>query len=242
MNWRDFNAVFWKEIMVLWRAFGKWGTILGMGMYVIFFGVFPAFFLEASFVASPLTLFYMTLAPLVTGSGIAIVAFAGEREQHTLETLLATPLSDRAIFLGKLAANAAYAWLYTVLCLAGGYITASVMAGEVLAFSPLILAGSLSVGLLVALMSAGMGVLASLRAGTVKQAGRKLSLIYVVMMVPYILLNLMPEESRAALMAPSGGGEVGLIVLAAAVVLVLMNLGLVYAGERGFKRKALILD
>lgn len=39
--------------------------------------------------------------PGMLAAGVAADAFAGERERRTLETLLATPLSDRAIFNGK---------------------------------------------------------------------------------------------------------------------------------------------
>src|SRR5207247_1194445 len=53
-------------------------------------------------------------------------SFAGERERHTLETLLASRLSDRAILFGKIAASIAYGWVIAMLCVLAGTITVNV--------------------------------------------------------------------------------------------------------------------
>ena len=47
-------------------------------------------------------------------------AIAGERERHTLETLLASRMPDRAILLGKVIAIVLYAWGMGVLSLLPG--------------------------------------------------------------------------------------------------------------------------
>ena len=57
-------------------------------------------------------------------------SFAGERERHTLETLLASRLSDRAILFGKIAACIAYGWLMAMLCVLVGTITENVSHWE----------------------------------------------------------------------------------------------------------------
>src|SRR5258705_13563545 len=46
--------------------------------------------------------------PFMILQSIIVDSFAGERERHTLETLLASRLSDRAILLGKFGAAVPY--------------------------------------------------------------------------------------------------------------------------------------
>lgn len=50
--------------------------------------------------------------PLVLTLTMVADSFAGERERHALETLLASRLSDRAILLGEAAALTSYGWLF----------------------------------------------------------------------------------------------------------------------------------
>ena len=49
-------------------------------------------------------------------------AIAGERERHTLETLLASCMPDRAILLGKVLAVVFYAWGMGVISLLPGLV------------------------------------------------------------------------------------------------------------------------
>src|SRR5262245_38486958 len=51
-------------------------------------------------------------------------SFAGERERHTLETLLASRLSDLAILIGKIAAGVLLAWGLMVFVMGLGILTA----------------------------------------------------------------------------------------------------------------------
>ena len=59
----------------------------------------------------------------------AVIAdsFAGERERHTLETLLASRLSDHSILFGKIAASMAYGWLISLSCILAGAITVNIV-------------------------------------------------------------------------------------------------------------------
>ena len=68
------------------------------------FGVFLPLQNGASWVTSPITMVYWAWMPLMLVTGVIADSFAGERERHTLETLLASRLPDRAILLGKVAA------------------------------------------------------------------------------------------------------------------------------------------
>ena len=96
---------------------------------------------------------------------------AGERERHTLETLLASRMPDRAILLGK---------VITTVCMAGAWAAQSVarsgFSGPVShqgnwMFYPLdLFLEALALSLLVSVLAASAGVLISLRVSTVRQA------------------------------------------------------------------------
>jgi len=240
--WHDFLTVLWKEITVLRRVYRKPSSFISTGLYVLFFGVFPAAFLGEDFVRSPLTLFYLTLAPLVTGTGMATLAFAGEREAHTLETLFASRLHDLAILLGKIAAYTLYAWFYVLLCILAGWITASVIVGRIIAYNLQILIGGLLIGFGIALFSATVGALASLRAGTIKEAGRKLQALYLVFVIPYFGINLLPQTTRNDLLGTLTRADTWLIIVGISVFLLVLNISLLAMAVHRFKYSQMLLD
>jgi ABC-type Na+ efflux pump permease subunit len=58
------------------------------------------------------------IIPLMVASVIAADSFAGERERHTLETLLYTPTTDQELFIGKLLSS----WLAAVIVAVAGFL------------------------------------------------------------------------------------------------------------------------
>ena len=69
------------------------------------------------------------LVPLMTSTVIAADSFAGERERKTLEALVYTPVSDRDLYLAKVAAP----WLAAMAVAVGGYLAYVVVANAVAA-------------------------------------------------------------------------------------------------------------
>ncbi len=57
-------------------------------------------------------------------------AIAGERERHTLETLLASRMPDRAILLGKVIVMVGYAWGMALVGLLLGLVVANLSKGQ----------------------------------------------------------------------------------------------------------------
>ena len=122
-------------------------------------------------------------------------AFAGERERHTLETLLASPVSDRAILWGKITVSIAYAWGLSLIGLLLGLVVSNLLSGQDHweFYHPLdIFVEMLALSLSASLLSASAGVLVSLRAATVRQAqqtmavGTLISLIAIVVILKSI--------------------------------------------------------
>jgi ABC-2 type transport system permease protein len=69
------------------------------------------------------------LVPLMTSTVIAADSFAGERERKTLEALVYTPVTDRDLYLAKVAAP----WLAAMAVALVGYVAYAVVANLVAA-------------------------------------------------------------------------------------------------------------
>jgi ABC-2 type transport system permease protein len=187
--------------------------------------------------------------PLILIGAMVADSIAGERERHTLETLLASRLPDQAILLGKIGASISYVWVVTQLVFIIALIPVNIMNwnGTLLFYKPEVLVSGLVLSFLLACLMSNIGVLVSLRAGTVKQAQQTLGLsvfllAYVVPMVGVYLLRFVPKEIRDRLFQPILTGDVTSIVIIASVILSIMSFGLYAAAKARFQRARLILD
>ena len=68
-----------------------------------------------AWVNGPIPLVPATLMPVMLVGLTIADSFAGERERHTLPTLLASRLSDRAILIGKIVPSAGLGWAASLL-------------------------------------------------------------------------------------------------------------------------------
>lgn len=168
-------------------------------------------------------------------------SFAGERERHTLATLLATRLPDRAILFGKVAVAVAYAWGVTLIGLLLGLVTVNVVHwnGEILLYSWLVVLADLALSFLIATLMAWVGVLISLRSATVQEATQTLMAIF---MIPPALLGVVASVfvSRIGKFIETLDGTQ--VLLVAVAVLVVANLGTFVRAMIRFQRARLMLD
>src|SRR5260370_6065166 len=156
---------------------------------------------------------WLALTPLVMGlvlyiPFIVILSFvgdaiAGERERHTLETLLASRISDRAILLGKIIVTVGYAWGTALIGLLLGLIVAKLLKGqgswEFYTHVDLFLE-ALALSLLAGLLGVSGGVLISLRSATVRQAQQILSVGTLVLVGGGVLaLKAVPAQAISSL-------------------------------------------
>jgi ABC-2 type transport system permease protein len=184
------------------------------------------------------------ILPMV-GIALTVDAFAGERERHTLETLLASRLSDEAILLGKLSASVLYAWsmLMASLVLAVFVVNVSHPNGTLQLFPAESAVGLVAVSFLMSTLVCAIAVLVSLRAATVRQAGQNLAFgmmgIYLVLILGFQALS---REHRAQLLEAVVGGHVMRNALIGLLGLAALDALLVVAAKARFKRARLILD
>jgi ABC-2 type transport system permease protein len=236
--WKD-----WKELL-----FQRGGLRRGWANLLVMLGVFGVFLpLQAGseWVTSPFVVATWAWVPLWLVASVIADSFAGERERHTLETLLASRMPDLPILLGKVLAAVGYGWGMAMASLLLGLLTvnAAHWQGHLLLYPLTTAAGGAAVSLLVAGLAAGAGVLVSLRAETVRQAQQTLGIATMaIVWVPILALNLAPKGwlKSVGQGAPSVSG--GQVLLAALVVLAVVDLLLLGAARARFQRSRLILD
>lgn len=125
---------------------------------------------------------------------LGIDAVAGERERHTLGTLLATPIPDSSILLAKLVAILGITAIAAALGGFGIWITMGVLYGlaglawGVLAI-PTMIIGSAIFGF----FTGCFAIFVSIRSKTVKDAGQKLSFLVLPTMLPVFLVGPLLE-------------------------------------------------
>ncbi len=243
----DFATVLWKEWkeIVMERSSGSTGSYRPLILIVVFGILFPLrmgperFFSVAGLLAP-------TFFSAIVVTAVIADSFAGERERHTLETLLASRLSDRAILFGKIAACMAYGWLISIACIVAGAITVNILNwhGQILIFHDaaswlLLLLGPPLLGGMIATA----GVLVSLHSTTVRQAQQTLSVAFIIVVMGTIFgSNLLPPDSRAWFARILFTWSQAQLVLAAAGLLLLLDLALLAAGMARFQRARLVLD
>ncbi len=242
----DLWTVLWKEWKEILLQRGSLRTgVLGLLLLLGVFGIFLPLQMGRAWVHSPLVLVYWLWVPLLLVSGVVADSFAGERERHTLEALLATRLPDRAILFGKLGAALGYGWGVTVASLLLGLVTVNVAhgQGEFLFYPPVMGGGVLVLSLLSAGLVASGGVLISLRAASVRQAQQTLGFaIMALLFVPIFGAQALPAAWRQGVVEALRALDLATAVLAATGVLCALNAALLLAALARFKRTRLILN
>ena len=165
----------WKELL---RQRGSLrGGFFGVLVFMGVLGILLPIQFGAEWVESASQMIIWGWLPFLLVSGVIANSFAGERERHTLETLLASRLSDRAILFGKVAAAISYGWGLSMACMLLGLITVNVVhgKGQLLMYDWEIGLGTIVFSFLIAALGSGLGILVSLRASTVRQAQQTFS-------------------------------------------------------------------
>ena len=245
----DILTVMWKERKALFRQQGsRFRSILVLLVPVIMVGIFLPWQEGRGWVEGYWSLIVSVLIPLLLVGTIIPESFAGERERHTLGTLLASRLPDRAILFGKVAVAIGYAWVVTFITLIIGLLTANIAHwdGQVMLFTPTMGLINVTVSLVMASFMAGLGVQISLRSATVQGATQALMATTFLPLIVLQVIGLVVLQ-----MGPGGLERIGEIfsavnptqvILIAMAILVLACLGLFWLAMVRFRRERLILS
>ncbi len=242
----DIQTIMWKEIKEIVATQGT--TIGGIFRLVLAFGLLSIFFplfLGPSIIDQTTFLVFYICIPVFFGIVIVPDSFAGERERHTLETLLASRLSDRAILSGKLLISILYSFIMTLIFIFLALVVVNIAYwdGKILMYPAALLEFALVVALLVDTLFAAIGVLISLRAPTVRQGSETLFMvIFALAAIPFALYIILPNDLKNSLLnwlATTDPTIVALVIIAVLAVACLIAL---YAAMLSFRRSKLILE
>lgn len=241
-----------KEVReVVLRAGGSRATILNLVLILVVFGVVMPLQAGTTWVEHWWLLFAWTWLPLFLVSALVADSFAGERERHTLETLLTTALSDKAILFGKIAAAVAYGYGMLISVMAISLVSVNIayssVEGRVLLFPLKTTIGVLVIGLLVTLLIAAIGVMISLKAKTVRQAGQTLSLgLLAIIWVPGLFIGyfarMLSWDQQMELWEWFSTLDGDLIALGVTALLFAADVLFIVLAMRRFKRSRLSLE
>jgi len=245
---RDVWTVFKKELKELLRLHGSGKrtlllTLLPLGAV----GVLFATTWNKQLLESPAGAVFCVVIPL--GMVIAVIcdSFAGERERHTLETLLASRLPNNAILFGKMGAAMAFGWILTLLIMVFMRSVSLVAKGPPESWGYLLSwhAGALVFAFPIWSLWASLGVLVSLRSPTVKRAQQMLSISFLlVCFLPAIVVGGSRAMQRRIEGAARDFQDVNpmTVALVALGILLLVDVVLILIAMARFKRSKLILD
>jgi ABC-2 type transport system permease protein len=243
---RDIVTVAWKE----WLEFRDQLLRLRRGglsavIVILMLGIVTPLQMGPLWLDSPLMLAYWPLLSSGMVSTLIADAFAGERERHTLETLLASRLSDTSILLGKVLAAILYGLLFTFANILVGIVTLSIAHfGEGIQAPPASHVGYMLLLVTLACSTlAGIGVFISLRAATVRQAQQTLGIIMMVLFIgPVLFIQFLDTEGRVSLAGRLTSMGTKRLVGWASAALFTASVVLIAMAMARFKRGKLTLD
>jgi len=235
----DLWTMIWKE----WKDFlwsGGRSDLLRPLLNIAVLGIIlPLSFSRGWINLDPAPVLIVLLTPFMFVILIISDAIAGERERHTLETLLASRISDRAILLSKVLVAVAYNWAVTLFCLLLGALVVNLSQGlrpwefykPISLFSVVLI-----LCFLTTLLAASGGVLISLRSATVRQASQTMLLGLIILgLAISTVIRLLPPALTASL-TPSQ------MILIIVLALVVLDTILLVASLVSFQRSRLILS
>lgn len=176
---------------------------------------------------------FFLLIPILASSVIGSDSFAGERERKTIEALLATPISDSELLLGKILVSFIPAMLITFVAF-GIYasivdvITFGMFNGMLLLPNVNFLIMVFGVAPTIALCSIGLTVIISAKVKGFKEA-QQISAVLVFPVIGLVLAQV------------SGSLVLGPIILAALMVLLaVVDMAIFYFGVKIFQREEIL--
>lgn len=176
---------------------------------------------------------FFLIIPVMASSVLSSDSFAGEKERKTIEALLATPLSDSELLLGKILVSFIPAMIITI----GSFVlytiivdvaTFSLFNGSLLLPNVVWLIMIFGVAPTITLCSIGLTVLISAKVKGFKEAQQ----ISVILLLP-ILALVFAQISGALILGP--------LILAAVIGLfALIDIGVFYFGVKIFRREEIL--
>jgi ABC-2 type transport system permease protein len=238
---RDVLTVMWKESKGMLRHRGSRTRFLIILLAPFLLAVVFPLQHGAAWVKGLDSVFIAVFFPIILVSITIPDSFAGERERHTLDTLLASRLPDRAILFGKVAMSVALAWGAALVSILVGLVIVNVAhwQGYLLLLTPTLFLADVIVSFLLATLAADAGVLISLRAHTVQEATQTLT---AVVLLPPMLLGMLLTVLSDQVRGIIGNLQGEQILVISIAFLAVIDVVVFFAVIARFQRSRMYLD
>ena len=235
----DIMTIIWKEVKISLQLRENYKTQMLSFLGPIMLAVLLPLDYGSAWVEGHISLFIAVATPLTLIGGLVPSSFAGEKEGHTLETLLASRLSDQAILFGKSLFIILYGWLITLVILSFSLITVNLTTegSGLLLYQPNVLLANIILSLLLSSLFCGVGVLISLRSDTVQEASQTLM---GMLLIPPSLIGALALISGIRPKVILAAYEPWQLLTAFSIVLFVITVILFMVAQKGFKRSQLI--
>jgi ABC-2 type transport system permease protein len=232
---RDSLIVAEKELRELFASLSTKILAMQIALLGVIFGVLIPYSQGPYWIAETYFLgIHLMFVPLVVTFPFVGDCFAGERERKTLETLLATRLDEKALFLGKSLSVFVFSYIQVLIVVLLGMVSINAYwriekGGEgIFLYSPPVLFALFGLSAAMVALATGIGVFVSLRAESVRTAQRIMGTIDLAMFLPMFFVLALITLDWVAVMA-----ALGLVLLLTALLSVL--------AIRSFRREQLVL-
>lgn len=242
----DIFTIIQKDLKEILSARGsRKSSLIYLGIVIGLIGVLMPIQSGQIWLSEPIVPLVWSWFPVFLMISMVTDSIAGERERNTLETLLASRLSDRAILFGKIAGAVIYGWSISVISNLLAVITVNLsdpMDGFqfyslslflILLFLPLVLG----------ILMSSLGVLVSLNAPTARSAYQKLSLVMLALwFIPMLGINVVPESIKMQMNKFLGTVNLVQLAVIGIILILVLSIGLILLAMQRFQRTRLILD
>ena len=243
---KDILTVMWKESKSLLRySDNRWKGIAILVTPIALFGILIPIQFREEWLTSGWSLGVAFFTPLMLIASTIAESFSGERERHTLETLLASRLPDRAILIGKLLTSMLFGWGMTLLLLLVSLLVVNLLDGKdgFQNYQSHILWLDILASVLMAGFVSSLGILISLRSATVQAASQSIMLmlflpLMLLQAVVFLLPAFLPKATVSTIAEQLNFINIMIVILS---VLLVVDIILFFGAISGFHRSKLIL-
>ena len=168
-----------KELRELFGdPYARRGALVQASVLVVALGILLPWSSPGAWIAAdPKAVLFFLLFPGMVSSTVAADGFAGEQERKTLETLLATPLSDRGILFGKAAAAFVMGAGMGIVGFIAAVVSVSVAGAGAFIPAPVVVLGALFGAAASAAVLTAISILVSLRIPVARSAQQTTSIL-----------------------------------------------------------------
>lgn len=242
----DIFTIIQKDLKEILSARGsRKSSLIYLGIIIGLIGIFMPLQSGPAWLTEPILPLVWSWFPVFLMISMVTDSIAGERERNTLETLLASRLSDRSILFGKIAGAVVYGWSISIIgnLIAAVTINLSDPKGGIQFYSLNLFLILLLVPLAFGTLMSSLGVLVSLNAPTARSAYQKLSLVMLALwFIPMFAFNVLPENIMIRINQFINSINLMQVASLAVVIVLIANLVVIWIAMQKFKRTRLILD